>query len=51
MVTEEVETLAWNETARLAERKSFRRWYVTQYGDSLMTIAVKVFGSELPANI
>jgi hypothetical protein len=45
LVTEELETLAWNESNRTIERKTFQRWYVTQFGDSLLSIAIKVFGS------
>jgi hypothetical protein len=45
LVTEEVEILAWNDSERTLERRSFQRWYISQYGDSLMSIAIKVLGS------
>ncbi len=45
LVTEEVETLSWNKDLRAVERKSFRKWYVAQYGDGVISIAQKVFGN------
>ncbi len=45
LVTEEIETLAWNPETRAAERKSYRRWYVTQHGDGILSIAQKMFGN------
>ena len=45
LVTEELETLAWNAETKRAERKTYRRWYVTQHGDGVLSIAQKVFGN------
>jgi len=47
LVTEEVETLAWNESERAAERRTFFRTYVAQYGESLLTIATKIYGDPM----
>ena len=44
LLTNELETLRWNGTTHAAERQTFQKWYVTQYGDGLMSIAQKVFG-------
>ena len=43
LVTQELETLGWNGATHAAERQTFQKWYVTQYGDGLMSIAKKVF--------
>lgn len=44
METQEEETLAWSATSSSFERRTFRKWYITQPGEGLVNVARKALG-------
>lgn len=44
METQEDETLSWNATTKSFERRTFRKWYITQPGEGLTNVARKALG-------